>query len=77
MLSNIIHIYPNRDLITGLTRLIEEIKEGSIANTRCTIVINKEIYSLGDQKEDSSFKNAVFDITLGQHKLLNLFTLED
>ncbi len=70
-MSNITPIKPCADIVQGLINIADSIEAGDIDNSNCTLIIGTNVYHLGTVCDEQSAIEAVFNMTVGIHKLMS------
>ncbi|MEE9459634.1 MAG: hypothetical protein V3V84_07725 [Candidatus Bathyarchaeia archaeon] len=66
----IVSIIPSINIADTLRRIAEDIDDGDISADNCTLIIGTEVYHLGPVCDDVAARDAVFNMTMGIHKLM-------
>ena len=70
MNNNVVNLRPNINMACALMNIAEEIQNGNIAESECTLIIGTDVYHLGCIDDREAAVNAVFNMTYGIQKLM-------
>ena len=74
---NIIKLFPNQSISEGLRNIADDIDAGNLPDDGCTLIIGTEVFHLGSVSDEQAGADAVFNMTLGIHKLMKpIFQME-
>jgi len=71
-LSNIIHLFPGNNIVSGLRSLADSAENGELDEDIATIVIGKDVYLLGEVDEEYAGALAVFYLNIGIKTMLSV-----
>lgn len=74
MSNNVITLYPCGDIAESLRNIADGIEEGEFSDECCTLIIGGDVFSLGFVDNAKAAESAIFDMTLGIHKLMRAAT---
>jgi len=66
----VISLFPNQSVSDGLRNLADDIDAGNLAGDGCTLIIGKGVFHLGPGSDEQAATDAIFNMTLGIHKLM-------
>ena len=69
-MNNVIKLYPSQDAAECLREIAEKIDSGELEN-QATLIIGADVWHVGEVNEERAAEAAVFNMTLGIHKLMN------
>ena len=68
-MSNVVQINPCADAATGLRNIADMIETGELDNV-ATVICGTEVFVVGEFDDARAAEQAVFDMTVGTHKLM-------
>jgi len=68
--SNVVHIRPCADVVSGLRALADDIESGELFCDNITLIMNSEVSQLGQYSDDRAAEKAVFDMVYGLSKIM-------
>lgn len=68
---SVIRMFPNQHIPTGLRNIAEGIEDGEYSGDDCTLIIGSDVFHLGCSDDAQAATDAVFNMTLGIHKLMH------
>lgn len=76
-MNNVINLYPSQNVPDSLRSLADEIQreiefDEAPADLNCTVIIGEEIWHFGTVDDEQACKNAIYSMTVGQHKLMKM-----
>jgi len=70
-MSNVVTLRPNEDIPETLRRIADDIDAGIFHGITCTMILDTEIFAMGQVPDDNLTQSAVWDMTYGIHKLMS------
>ena len=66
----VVKLFPNQSISEGLRNIADGVDSGDLPDGDCTVIIGKEVFHLGNVSDEQAAADAVFNLTLGIHKLM-------
>ena len=73
----VVNLFPNQSVSDGLRNIADEVDSGELPDDGCTVIIGKEVFHLGPGSDEQAATDAVFNMTMGVHKLMKPIFEED
>lgn len=69
-MSNVIELFPKGSVADGLRVIANRIDDQEIEDDNCTLIIGSDVYHLGEYDDSRAAVDAVFNMTVGLHKIM-------
>lgn len=69
-MSNVIQIKPCANAATALRNIADMMDDGEVSSDSVTVITGVDVFQCGDFSDERAAENAVFNMTMGIHKLL-------
>jgi len=66
----VVKLFPKQSVSEGLRNIADDIDSGNLPDESCTLIIGTEVFHLGNVSDQQAGADAVFNLTLGIHKLM-------
>ena len=70
-MSKVINLFTENDVPTNLRNIADSIERGDLPGDGATLIIETDIFYLGNVPDHQAAANAIFDMNFGVHKLMN------
>jgi len=67
---SVVNLFPNLDVFEGLKNIADLAKAGEFPADTCTIILGTDVFHLGCASDSQAATDAIFNMTLGIHKLM-------
>lgn len=71
MTSNVTPLIPRNHAPTALRNIADGMEDGDIPAVEVTVIVGSDVYHLGATSDDRAAESAVFNMTMGIHKLMH------
>jgi len=69
-MSNVIELFRKGSVVDGLREIADRIENQEIEDDNCTLIIGTDVYHLGEYDDSRAAVDAVFNMTLGIHTMM-------
>ena len=66
----VISLFPNQSISEGLRNIADDVDSGDLPDDGCTVILGKEVFHLGCASDEQAATDAVFNMTMGIHRLM-------
>ena len=66
----VVKLFRDQSVSDGLRNIANYVDSGELPSDNCTIIIGTEVIHLGNVSDEQAAADAIFNMTLGTHKLM-------
>jgi len=66
----VVKLFRDQSVSDGLKNIANYVDSGELPDDNCTLIIGKEVIHLGCVSDEQAAADAIFNMTLGIHKLM-------
>ena len=66
----VISLFPNQSISEGLRNIADDVDSGDLPDDGCTVILGNEVFHLGCASDEQAATDAIFNMTMGIHRLM-------